>query len=126
MIEVHNTGANACSLSSSPEVNLGNSTSRDQSQNIKPVLASGTSRFPVPAGRTAYAVIDLDPSGATTGTAPGIDELNVLVDQDGTNMPLANTRNFQLGGGVRVLNPRLGLYRSSVADAVTSMTTAGT
>ncbi|MEV7188745.1 DUF4232 domain-containing protein [Kitasatospora sp. NPDC093102] len=124
VIEVRNTGANACSLSSSPGVDLGNSTSPDQSKNIKPVLASGTSRFPVPAGQKAYAVIDLDPSGATTGTVPGINEINVLVDQDGTNMPLANTRNFPLDSGARVLNPKMGLYRSSVADAVTSMTAA--
>ncbi|MFJ7905586.1 DUF4232 domain-containing protein [Kitasatospora sp. NPDC096204] len=124
VIEVHNTGAGACTLSSSPAVDLGNSTSADQSGNIRPVLASGTSRFPVPAGQKAYAVIDLDPSGATTGTAPGIDELNVLVDQDGTNMPLANTRNFPLDSGVRVLNPKLGLYRSTVADAGSSMAAA--
>ncbi|MFJ9446291.1 DUF4232 domain-containing protein [Kitasatospora sp. NPDC101235] len=124
VIEVRNTGASACSLSSSPGVDLGNSTSPDQSKNIKPVLASGTSRFPVPAGQKAYAVIDLDPSGATTGTVPGINEINVLVDQDGTNMPLANTRNFPLDSGARVLNPKMGLYRSSVADAVTSMAAA--
>ncbi|MEU1284218.1 DUF4232 domain-containing protein [Kitasatospora sp. NPDC005856] len=124
VIEVRNTGASACSLSSSPAVDLGNSTSRDRSGNIKPVLAAGTARFPVAAGQKAYAVIDLDPSGATTGTAPGIDELNVLVDQDGTNMPLANTRNFPLDSGVRVLNPKMGLYRSTVVDAVASMTAA--
>ncbi|MFE2725982.1 DUF4232 domain-containing protein [Kitasatospora sp. NPDC059327] len=125
VIEVRNTGADACSLSSSPGVDLGNATSRDRSRNIKPVLASGTARFPVSAGRSAYAVIDLDPSGATTGTAPGIDELNVLADQDGTDMPLANTQNFPLTSGVHVLNPRLGLYRAGLAEAVTSMTTAG-
>ncbi|MFJ9840096.1 DUF4232 domain-containing protein [Kitasatospora sp. NPDC101155] len=124
VIDVHNTGASACSLSSTPGVDLGNSASPDQSKNIKPVLASGTSRFAVPAGKNAYAVIDLDPSGATTGTAPGINELNVLADQEGTNMPLANTQNFPLPSGVHVLNPRMGLYRAGVAEAVTSMTAA--
>ncbi|WBP90992.1 DUF4232 domain-containing protein [Kitasatospora cathayae] len=123
VIEVHNTGASACSLSSSPGVDLGDSAARDRSADIKPVLASGTERFAVQAGRTAYAVIDLDPSGATTGTAPGINELNVLADQDG--MPLANTRNFPLTGGARVLNPRMGLYRASVAEAVASMADMG-
>ncbi|MFJ2867714.1 DUF4232 domain-containing protein [Kitasatospora sp. NPDC087314] len=125
VIEVRNTGATACSLSSTPGVDLGNSTARDQSNNIKPILASGTLRFPVPAGQSAYAVIDLDPSGATTGTAPGINELNVLVDDEGTNMPLANTRNFPLNGDARVLNPQMGIYRASVAEAVASMTAAG-
>ncbi|MFH9347608.1 hypothetical protein [Kitasatospora sp. NPDC017646] len=70
-------------------------------------------------------MIDLDPSGATTGTAQGVNEINVLVDQDGTNMPLANTRNFPLPGGVRVLDPRMGLYRASVAEAVASAASAG-
>ncbi|MGW1173679.1 DUF4232 domain-containing protein [Kitasatospora sp. NPDC002543] len=124
VIEVRNTGASACSLSSTPSVDLGDSAARDQSRNIKPVLASGTSRFPVPAGKSAYAVIDLDPSGATTGTVPGINEINVLVDQDGTDMPLANTRNFPLPSGARVLDPKLGLYRATVAEAVASMTAA--
>lgn len=124
MIEVRNSGTAACSLSSTPGVDLGNSTAADRSKNIKPVLASGTARFAVPAGQSAYAVIDLDPSGATTGTVPGINELNVLVDDDDTNMPLANTRNFPLGSGARVLNPQMGIYRSSVAEAVTSMAAA--
>ncbi|WP_030244775.1 DUF4232 domain-containing protein [Streptomyces sp. NRRL S-350] len=124
VIEVHNTGAGACSLSSSPGVDLGNSAARDRSNNLKPILASGTLRFPVAAGQKAYAVIDLDPSGATTGTAPGIDELNVLVDDEG-DMPLANTRNFPLGSGVHVLNPQMGIYRSTVAEAVASMAAAG-
>ncbi|MFJ3219484.1 hypothetical protein ACIPLC_26600 [Kitasatospora sp. NPDC086801] len=125
VIEVRNTGASACSLSSSPSVDLGNSTARDRSGNIRPVLASGTLRFPVPAGRSAYAVIDLDPSGATTGTASGINELNVLADGDDTNMPLANTQNFPLNEGVRVLNPHMGIYRATEAEAATSMTNAG-
>ncbi|MEU1424009.1 DUF4232 domain-containing protein [Kitasatospora sp. NPDC005751] len=124
VIEVRNSGTAACSLSSTPGVDLGNSTAADRSKNIKPVLASGTARFAVPAGQSAYAVIDLDPSGATTGTVPGINELNVLVDDDDTNMPLANTRNFPLGNGARVLNPQMGIYRSSVAEAVTSMAAA--
>ncbi|MFJ4594891.1 MULTISPECIES: DUF4232 domain-containing protein [unclassified Kitasatospora] len=125
VIDIHNTGTTACSLSSSPGVNLGNSTARDQSNNIRPVLASGTQRFPVPAGQNAYAVIDLNPGGATTGTTPDINELNVLADQDDTNMPLAATHNFPLTSDTRVLNPHLGNYRATTADAVTSMTAAG-
>ncbi|MFF9641465.1 DUF4232 domain-containing protein [Kitasatospora aureofaciens] len=125
MIEVYNTGAGACSLSSSPGVDLGDGAARDRSKNIRPVLASGTARFTVPAGQKAYAVIDLDPSGATTGTAQGVNEINVLVDQDGTNMPLANIHNFPLPGGVRVLAPRMGLYRAGVAEAAASAATAG-
>ncbi|MFD7596357.1 DUF4232 domain-containing protein [Kitasatospora sp. NPDC059812] len=125
VIEVHNTGTTACSLSSSPGVNLGNSTARDQSNNIRPVLASGTLRFPVPAGQNAYVVIDLNPGGATTGTTPDINEINVLADQDDTNMPLAATHNFPLTPDTRVLNPHMGNYRATIADAVTSMAAAG-
>ncbi|MFF2079680.1 DUF4232 domain-containing protein [Kitasatospora sp. NPDC058162] len=124
VIEVHNTGGNSCTLSSSPGVDLGNATARDQSKNIKPILASGTTRFTVAAGQKAYAVIDLDPSGATTGTAPGVDEINVLADDEGTNMPLANTQNFPLGAGAKVLEPKMSIYRATVAEAVTSMTAA--
>ncbi|MFI9273340.1 DUF4232 domain-containing protein [Kitasatospora sp. NPDC052896] len=129
VIEVHNAGSNACSLSSHPGVDLGNSASADESQNVIPTVPGGpgsTLRFPLPAGQSAYAVIDLDPSGATTGTLSWINELNVLADRDGTNMPLADIENFPIGTGARVLEPKLGLYRSSVADAVTSMSGAST
>ncbi|WP_369204495.1 DUF4232 domain-containing protein [Streptomyces sp. PU-14G] len=126
VIEARNTGADACSLSSSPGVDLGNSDSPDQSKNIKPSLASGTARFSVPAGQSAYTVIDLNPGGGTSGAASGVNELNVLADREGTNMPLAATQNFPLGNGARVLNPTMGLYRSSVAEAVTSVASAGT
>ncbi|MER8100954.1 DUF4232 domain-containing protein [Kitasatospora sp. NPDC094016] len=125
VIDVQNTGAKACSLSSSPGVNLGNSTARDQSNNIRPVLASGTLRFPVPAGQNAYVVIDLNPTSATTGTTPDINEINVLADQDDTNMPLAATHNFPLTPDTRVLNPHMGNYRATIAEAVTSMAAAG-
>ncbi|MFE6049165.1 DUF4232 domain-containing protein [Kitasatospora sp. NPDC056446] len=123
VIEVRNNGASACSVSSSPGVDLGDSAARDRSNNLKPVLASGTTRFAVPAGQNAYAVLDVDPSGATTGTVPGINEFNVLADDEG-GMPLAATRNFPLGSGARVLDPKMGNYRSSVAEAVASMTAA--
>ncbi|MFD8754424.1 DUF4232 domain-containing protein [Kitasatospora sp. NPDC059577] len=123
VIEVHNTGASACSLSSTPGVDLGSSTARDRSNNLKPILASGTLRYPVAAGQKAYVVLDLDPSGATTGTTPGIDEFNVLVDDEG--MPLAGTKNFPLPSGAHVLNPQMGVYRPTVAEAVTSEASAG-
>ncbi|MEV7598403.1 DUF4232 domain-containing protein [Kitasatospora sp. NPDC089797] len=124
VIDVRNTGGSACSLSATPGVDLGNSTARDQSKNLKPVLASGTERFTVPAGHNAYVAIDVNPSGATTGTVPGINEINVLADDDGTNMPLANTQNFPLPSGAKVLDPKMGVYRASVAEAVASLAAA--
>ncbi|MEU9403724.1 DUF4232 domain-containing protein [Streptomyces sp. SID4985] len=122
VIEVRNTGSSACGLSYYPAVDLGSSTSADQSRNIKPLVPGGLGGPPayaLRAGRTAYAVIDLDPSGATTGTVPGIDEMNVLAN--GVDMPAAETRNFPLGSGAKVLKPKLGLYSATVSDAVASM-----
>ncbi|MGA5702021.1 hypothetical protein [Peterkaempfera bronchialis] len=127
VIEVRNVGARSCGLSYHPLVYLDNSRSADRSRAVKPLVPSGLGgapAYPVYAGRTAYAVIDLDPSGATTGTARGLDELNVLADGD--HMANAETLNFPLGSGALVLKPKLGLYRSSVADAVVSMRAADT
>ncbi|WP_406385838.1 hypothetical protein [Streptomyces sp. NBC_01618] len=78
VIVVRNLGASACGLSFFPLVSLGNSHSEDRSKDVEPLIPSGLGgapAYPVRAGKTAYAVIDLDPSGATTGTVAGIDEL---------------------------------------------------
>ncbi|MER5360799.1 DUF4232 domain-containing protein [Streptomyces sp. NPDC002785] len=127
VIEVRNVGSKACGLSHYPLVSLGNSQSPDHSHDVRPLIPSGLGgvpAFPVRAGHTAYAVIDLNPSGATTGTVAKIDEMNVLADGD--HMPNADTLNFPLGSGAKVLKPKLGLYRNTVADAVRSMTQADT
>jgi hypothetical protein len=127
VIGVRNAGSNACGLSYYPLVSLGNSQSADHSHDVRPLIPSGLGAapaYPVRAGHTAYAVIDLNPSGATTGTVAKIDEMNVLADGD--HMPNADTLNFPLGSGAKVLKPKLGLYRSTIADAVSSMTQADT
>ncbi|MGF1427649.1 DUF4232 domain-containing protein [Kitasatospora sp. LaBMicrA B282] len=122
VIEVHNTGPAACTLSAYPRVDLGNATAADQSHNVKPLVPGGVGPYSLQAGHSAYAVLDLDPSGATSGTAPGIDEVDVLADGD--HMPNADTHNFPIDAGTPILKPKLGDYRSSVAEAVTSMTGA--
>ncbi|MEV6978066.1 DUF4232 domain-containing protein, partial [Kitasatospora sp. NPDC093806] len=125
VIEVRNQGSRACGLSYHPLVSLGDSRSADRSKDVKPLLPGGLGgapAYPVGAGRTAYAVVDLNPGGATTGTVPGIDELNVLADGD--HLPTAETRSFPLGSGAKVLKPKLGLYRSTVADAAATAATA--
>ncbi|MFD4759729.1 DUF4232 domain-containing protein [Streptomyces sp. NPDC058439] len=127
VIEVRNLGASACGLSHFPRVSLGNSHSADHSKDVRPLVPSGLGgapAYPVRAGKTAYAVIDVNPCGATTGTVAGIDEMNVLADD--AHMPNAETHNFPLGSGAKVLKPKLGLYRSTIADAVSSMTQADT
>jgi hypothetical protein len=127
VIKVRNVGANTCGLSYYPRVSLGNSKSADRSHDVRPLVPSGLGgapAYPVRAGRAAYTVIDLNPSGATTGTVPKIDEMNVLADGD--HMPNADTLNFPLGSGAKVLKPKLGLYRNTIADAVSSMAQADT
>jgi hypothetical protein len=127
VIAVRNLGAHSCGLSYFPLVSLDDSKSADRSQAVKPLIPSGLGgapAYPLHPGQTAYAVIDLDPSGATTGTVAGVDELNVL--SDGDHMPNAATLNFPLGSGALVLKPKLGLYEASISDAVSSMQSADT
>lgn len=125
VISVRNLGTRSCGLSYYPLVVLYNGEAANGGVTVHPLVPSGLGgppSFPVYAGRTSYAVIDLDPSGATTGTAEGVDEMNVLANGD--HMPNADTLNFSLGAGAHVLKPKLGLYRDNIADAVGSMHSA--
>lgn len=125
VIEVRNNGARSCGLSYYPHVVLWNAESATGGVTITPLVPDGLGGPPASAlyaGRTAYAVVDLDPSGATKGTASGVDEMNVLADGD--HMSSRETLSFPLGPGAHVLNPKLGLYEDTVARAVASMRTA--
>ncbi|WP_328952668.1 DUF4232 domain-containing protein [Kitasatospora purpeofusca] len=124
VIEVRNQGAHSCGLSYFPLVSVGDSRAADHGKDIRPLVPGGLGgppAYPVGAGRTAFAVIDLNPGGSAA-TAAGVDQLNVVADGD--HMPTAETRNFPLGPGAKVRAPKLGLYRATVADAVTSAATA--
>ncbi|GGT25882.1 hypothetical protein P6B95_22925 [Streptomyces atratus] len=125
VIEVNNVGANSCGLSYFPRVSLGAAKASDHSSDIQPTVPGGLGgapAYPVKPKTAAIAVIDLNPSGANGLT--WIDEMNVLADGD--HMPNAETQNFELGPDVKVRDPKLGLYRSTVAEAVSSMKQAGT
>ncbi|GAA2422127.1 hypothetical protein ACFPFX_17620 [Streptomyces mauvecolor] len=127
VISVTNRGKAACGLSSYyPRVDLGSKNAADRSHNIHPLVPSGLGgapAMPVYAGRTVYAVLDVDPNGAK-GSNGGIDEINVLAD---TRFPNADTHNFPMNEGATVVqHPKLGLYRDSISDAVSSMRTADT
>ncbi|MFB8166844.1 DUF4232 domain-containing protein [Kitasatospora purpeofusca] len=125
VIEVHNQGAHSCGLSYFPLVSVGDSHSADRAKDIRPLVPGGLGgppAYPVGAGRTAFAVIDLNPGGGSAASAAGVDELNVVADGD--HMPAAETRNFPLGPGAKARSPKLGLYRPTVADAVASAATA--
>ncbi|WP_433890570.1 DUF4232 domain-containing protein [Streptomyces sp. CA-111067] len=125
VIEVRNNGARSCGLSYYPHVVLWNADSATGGVTITPLVPDGLGgppASPVYAGRTAYAVVDLDPSGATKGTAFGVNEMNVLADGD--HMSSRETVQFPLGAGAHVLKPKLGLYEDTVARAVASMESA--
>jgi len=125
LITVRNNGATSCGLSYFPLVSLGNAQSADHSKDLKPLIPGGLGGPPayvLYAGKTAYAVLDLNPGGSGTGTATTLDEINVL---PADTMPNAATKNFPLGGG-SVATPKLGLYEAGVADAVASMQGANT
>lgn len=125
VIEVNNVGANSCGLSYFPQVSLGAAKAADHSSDIRPAVPGGLGgapAYPVGPKKAALAVIDLNPSGANGLT--WIDEMNVLADGD--HMSNTDTQNFDLGPDVKVRDPKLGLYRSTVAEAVRSMKQAGT
>lgn len=120
VIEVNNTGANACGLSYFPRVSLGSESAQDHSGDVIPLVPGGLGgapAYPVKPKTAAIAVIDLNPSGAD-GALTWINELNVLADGD--HMPNAEQLNFPLGPDVKVLDPKLGLYSGTIADAVSS------
>jgi len=125
VIEVNNTGANSCGLSYYPRVSLGASNATDHSGDVLPLVPGGLGgapAYPVKPKTAAIAVIDLNPGGGNGLT--WIDELNVLADGD--HMANAEQLNFPLGPDVKVGTPKLGLYRTTVADAVASMKQANT
>ncbi|MFE7623066.1 DUF4232 domain-containing protein [Streptomyces sp. NPDC057509] len=126
VIEVNNVGANSCGLSYFPRVSLGAANASDHSGDIRPLVPGGLGgapAYPVKPKTAAIAVIDLNPSGSGNALT-WINELNVLADGD--HMPNADQLNFALGPNVKVHDPKLGLYESSIADAVSSMQQANT
>ncbi|MFI6685573.1 hypothetical protein [Streptomyces sp. NPDC050485] len=125
VIAVTNRGQAACGISSYyPLVALGPKNAVDRSKSIHPLVPSGLGgapAVPVYAGHTVYAVLDTDPGGAKGGNG-GIDEISVLADE---RFPNAETHSFPMDEGATVTrHPKLGLYRDTVRDAVTSMRSA--
>ncbi|MEU3574351.1 DUF4232 domain-containing protein [Kitasatospora sp. NPDC036755] len=122
VIEVRNQGTTSCGLSYHPLVSLGSAKAADRAKDLTPLLPGGLGGPPayaLAAGRTAYAVLDLNPGGGGSE----VDQLNVL--PDGDHMPAADTRNFPLGAGAKAGRPKLGLYGRDVAEAAASAATAG-
>ncbi|MFE4513103.1 hypothetical protein ACFRMQ_02745 [Kitasatospora sp. NPDC056783] len=123
VIEVHNPGSTYCGLSYYPLVVIGKADAADRGDNVAPLVPGGLGGPPSYAlapGKSAYAVIDLNPG---SGVPRDWDELNVLADDQ---MPNAYTHDFPLGAGAKVgKQPKLGLYRETVEGAASSMEQAG-
>ncbi|MDI5969525.1 DUF4232 domain-containing protein [Streptomyces sp. SL13] len=126
LIEVRNLGTRSCGLSYYPRVTLYNGDSATGDPFVEPEVPDGLGgppATPVYAGRTAYADLDLDPSGDTRHADPMINTMNVL--PDGTHMSSRYTRIFRLGAADRVLDPKLGLYETSITAADESLHDVG-
>ncbi|MDH6131951.1 hypothetical protein P3T37_001336 [Kitasatospora sp. MAA4] len=132
LIEVTDTGSTACGLDAYPlvaiekasTINVGNG----QAENVQPSVPNGSGGapgYPLHAGRTAYAVVDLDPSHSTTGASRDYDELAVIASSDLPNADELDTKLTEEGGSAGnpyVKSPLLGLYRDTIAAAATSAT----
>ncbi|MGW1224933.1 DUF4232 domain-containing protein [Streptomyces sp. NPDC001515] len=125
VIQVANNGPSSCGLSYYPRVSIGAQNATDHSGDVIPLVPGGLGgapAYPVRPGASAFAVIDINPGGGNGLTWP--DEMNVLVDGD--NMSNAEQEGYPLPPGAKVGTPKLGLYRTSIADAVSSMQSATT
>lgn len=120
VIRVQNTSTKACGLSLIPYVELDSAKAAGNGKTVKPKVPDGMGGplHALRVGKSAYAVLDLNPGNVATGTATGIDEVDVLAHP--ANMPAADTLNFPLAAGTRVADPKLGMYRDTIADAAAS------
>ncbi|GAB2701233.1 DUF4232 domain-containing protein [Kitasatospora kifunensis] len=129
LIKVINTGSTACGLSFHPSVAIDNSgtvgagSGPGPVQSVQPAVSKNLGDgqgYPLRAGATAYAVVDLDPSHSTTGAGRQYNELSVMATD---KLPLADTVATPIteqGGGAGnpyVKSPFLGKYSDTVADA---------
>lgn len=115
IITVANNGSTSCGLDYFPTVGFSAKGSALGLQATAPGGLGGAPAYPVRPGATAYAAVDLNPSG---GNGPVADELNVLADQE--HMPNADGVSLKLAEPGSVANPKVGLYRTNTRDALTA------
>ncbi|QMU67171.1 DUF4232 domain-containing protein [Streptacidiphilus sp. P02-A3a] len=133
LIAVTDTGSTACGLSYFPVVAIDNSATihaeHGTAQTVQPKVPGGLGGapyFPVYAGHTAYAVVDLDPSHSTVGASRVYNELSVIATDTLPNADTVNTKLVAEGGSGNpyVKAPFLGLYENTIASANASATPA--
>ncbi|GAA1233377.1 hypothetical protein GCM10009665_24570 [Kitasatospora nipponensis] len=127
LIQVTNTGGTACGLSFYPLVAIDAAATvrggSGQVQTVQPAvpgdLGDGQG-YPLQAGHTAYAVIDLNPGHGTAGASRQYDELSVIASTSLPNAYTVSTAITEQGGSPGnpyVKSPFLGRYSDTIADA---------
>ncbi|MFE4264328.1 DUF4232 domain-containing protein [Streptomyces sp. NPDC056883] len=115
IITVTNNGSTSCGLDYFPTVGFSAKGSALGLQATAPGGLGGAPAYPVRPGATAYAAVNLNPSGAN---GPVADEINVLADQE--HMSNADGVSLRLTKPGSVANPKVGLYRTTTRDALTA------
>ncbi|MFF3863766.1 DUF4232 domain-containing protein [Streptomyces sp. NPDC002209] len=115
VITVTNNGSTSCGLDYFPTVGFSAKGGALGLQATAPGGLGGAPAYPVHPGATAYAAVDLNPSG---GNGPVADEVNVLADKE--HMPNADGVSLQLTKPGSVANPKVGLYRTNTRDALSA------
>lgn len=115
IIAVTNNGSTSCGLDYFPTVGFSAKGGALGLQATAPGGLGGAPAYPVHPGATAYAAVDLNPSGAK---GPVADEVNVLADKE--HMPNADGVSLRLAKPGSVVDPKVGLYRTNTRDALSA------
>ncbi|MBT2467449.1 DUF4232 domain-containing protein [Streptomyces sp. ISL-66] len=115
VITVTNNGSTSCGLDYFPTVGFSAKGGALGLQATAPGGLGGAPAYPVHPGATAYAAVDLNPSG---GNGPVADEVSVLADKE--HMPNADGVSLRLAKPGSVANPKVGLYRTNIREALSA------
>ncbi|MGW1772119.1 DUF4232 domain-containing protein [Streptomyces sp. NPDC002104] len=115
IIAVTNNGSTSCGLDYFPTVGFSAKGEALGLQATAPGGLGGAPAYPVHPGATAYAAVNLNPSGAG---GPVADEINILADKE--HMPNADGVSLRLAKPGSVAHPKVGLYRTTTRDALSA------
>ncbi|MFD6884977.1 DUF4232 domain-containing protein [Streptomyces sp. NPDC059957] len=115
VITVTNNGSTSCGLDYFPTVGFSAKGVALGLQATAPGGLGGAPAYPVHPGATAYAAVDLNPSG---GNGPVADEVSILADKE--HMPNADGVSLRLAKPGSVAHPKVGLYRTNTRDALSA------
>ncbi|MFD5142806.1 DUF4232 domain-containing protein [Streptomyces sp. NPDC058401] len=115
IITVTNNGSTSCGLDYFPTVGFSAKGAALGLQAAAPGGLGGAPAYPVRPGATAYAAVNLNPSG---GNGPVADEVSILADKE--HMPNADGVSLKLAKPGSIANPKVGLYRTNTRDALSA------